>query len=329
MTYLLTHDSFAARYGDRFRENCARGGRNLDLLVLPTDNEARLDEATLAAIEIACFIGVWEADAVFTRRFLGSTLRAPQLAWLHLPNAGVDHPVFTQLLAKGVRLTTSSGATAEPIAQTAMAGVLALARGFPRWWAAQQRREWAPHPDAPADLRGQTMIVIGVGAIGNEIARLARAVGLRVVGVRRSPRRAEDHVDEMIAPAALAEQAAHADWLVVACPLTDETRGWIDAAMLAALPRGAHVVNVGRGPVIDEEALIDALRAGQIGGAYLDVFAEEPLPPTSPLWDLPNVILSPHNSAAAAGNPARVAEIFFRNLEHWLRNAPLENEVGR
>lgn len=329
MSHLLTDAVFVDQYGKRFRDQCARAGRDLRPLLLPPDIDARLDAPTLTTIELACFIGVWEDDPTFTRRFLGSTLHAPNLKWMHLPNAGVDHPVFAQLLSNSVRLTTSSGATAEPIAQSAIAAMLALARGFPSWWAAQRRHEWLPHTQAPADLRGQTMVIVGLGTIGNEIARLAHAVGLRVIGVRRSPRRTHDHVDELVAPAALSHVVAGADWLVLACPLTAETRGMIDAAVLAALPRGARVINVARGQVIDEAALIVALREQRLGGAYLDVFEHEPLPVDSPLWDLPNVIVSPHDSSASTGNSARVAEIFFRNLERWLRREALENEVTR
>ncbi len=327
LTYLLTHDVFVQRYGQRFTAACTRAGRRLEMLLLPPGAEDRLGDPMLRAIEMACFIGVWEADFDFTRRFLGSTLRAPNLKWLHLPNVGVDHPVFTQLLQQGVRLTNSSGASAEPIAQTAIAGVLALARGFPAWWAAQQRHEWAPHAQPPQDLRGQTMVVVGLGAIGNEIARLAQVLGLNVVGVRRSPRQAEDRVDELVPPTALPSVVTRADWLVLACPLTEETRGMIDARILASLAAGARVINVARGQVIDEAALISLLRNKHLGGAYLDVFEEEPLPASSPLWDLPNVIVSPHNSASSTGHSHRVAEIFFDNLERWFQGAALRNEV--
>ena len=329
MARLLTTPAFVADYAARLHAICAAHDHDLHPLTLPDDETQRFDAGTLAEIVVACFTGNFEADPVFTRRFLGSALHAPNLRWMHLPNAGVDHPVFGRLLERGVRLTTSSGATAEPIAQTAIAGLLALARGFPRWWAAQRRREWAPHrrEQTPRDLRGQTMVVIGVGAIGNEIASLAQALRLHVVGVRRRPRTERDHVDELHPPSALDGLLPRADWLVLACPLTDETRGVITAAALARLPATAHVINVARGQIIDEPALISALRDGRLAGAYLDVFAEEPLPADSPLWDLPNVIISPHDSAASTGNSARVSELFLCNLERWLRGDPLENEV--
>jgi len=321
MLTLLTHDDLITRYRERLESY------EITPLTLPAEPGARLSTEQLGRIDAACFIGMWEADSVFTRRFLGSALQAPRLRWMHLPNAGVDHPVFHQLLAKGVRLTTSSGASAEPIAQTAIGGLLALARGFPAWSAAQQRHEWAPHRHLPRDLRGQSIVIVGVGAIGNEIARLARALGMYVIGVRRSPQRSTDQVDEMLHPAQLVTAVTRADWLVLACPLNVETRGLVDARTLASLPAQARVINVARGAVIDEAALIDALRSGHVSGAYLDVFEPEPLPPDSPLWDLPNVIVSPHDAGVADGNSGRVAEIFFDNLERWRRGDVLRNEV--
>lgn len=329
MAAVLTDALFAERHGARLREIGERHGRDLVPLLLPDDPEAWLPEDDLARIEIACRTGTWDSDPVLARRFFGSALRAPALAWMHLPNAGTDHPVFGMLLDRGVRLTTSSPATAEPIAQTAIAGVLWLARGFPAWSEAARRRSWQPHRELPADLRGQTMVVIGMGAIGNEVARLARALGLRVLGVRRSPRRDSDHADEVVSPARLDEALPAADWLVLACPLTAETRGMIDARRLALLPPGSRIVNVARGGLVDEPALVRALATGRLGGAYLDVFAEEPLPASSPLWDMPQVLVTPHDAGASAGCADRVAAIFLDNLERWLRGEPLPGEVLR
>ena len=329
MAGILTTRHFIDAYGERLRRICSERHLDLEPLTLPADAQRRLSPPELARIEVGCFTGNFEADPRFTRRFLGSLLHAPNLRWLHLPNAGVDHPVFVRFLDRGVRLTTSSGAAAEPIAQSAIGALLALARGFPRWWAAQRRHEWAPHPAqlTPRDLRGQTLVIVGVGAIGNEIARLARALGLYVIGVRRRPQTTGDHVDESWPPAALRGLLPRADWLVLACPLTDETRGLIDAAALACLPPTAYVINVARGQLIDEAALLDALQRGRLAGAYLDVFTDEPLAADSPLWDLSSVLISPHDSAASSGNSARVSELFLRNLERWARHQSLENEV--
>jgi phosphoglycerate dehydrogenase-like enzyme len=299
----------------------------LRVVSLPEDPGARLSADDSAQLELAFFSE--DLFPTYSRQFFSAVRKAPKLEWLHVFNVGVDHPIYTEMLERGVRLTTSAGSTAGPIAQTAITGVLMLARNFPRWLAAQRKHEWNPArlKDAPADLRGQTMVILGVGAIGSEIARLAQALGLHVVGIRRSPRAPDDPVQELYPPAALAEVLPRAQWLVIACPLTAQTRGVIDADALARLPRGARVINIARGEIVDERALVSALQSGHVGGAYLDVFHEEPLPAASPLWDLPNVIVTPHNSATAAGNGRRVYEIFCDNLARLHRGSPLAHEV--
>ena len=317
-TLLVSHQ-LNARYG-------AKVAAAADLIVLPPDPAARLPDAECARVEIAFFSGDVFPD--HSRQFFSTVRKAPRLKWLHAFNVGVDHPIFTELLGRGVRVTTSAGSTAEPIAQTAIMGLLALARGFPRWLVAQRTRQWNPERKLlPPDLNTQTAVVVGLGRIGGEIARLARALGLKVIGIRRSPRRSDDPVDELHSPAALPGLLPRCDWLVIACPLTPETRGLVDAAAIAALPKGARVINIARGEIVDEPALVEALKSGHLAGAYLDVFATEPLPPDSPLWELPNVLATPHNSAVAAGNDERVLEIFLANLERWRRGAPLVNEV--
>jgi D-2-hydroxyacid dehydrogenase (NADP+) len=327
MTGLLVSRPVLAKFGDEIAQAAAAYGLALEHILVPEQPDERVSPDDCARIEIAFFSG--DVFPRLNRPFFAATLGAPNLKWMHVFNAGVDDAVFGRFLERGVRLTTSSGSTAAPIAQTAIGGMLMLARGFPRWLDAQRRHAWEtlPRAQAPADLRGQTMVVIGLGAIGSEIARLARAIGLWVIGVRRRPLDIEDPVDELHHPAKLADVLPRADWLALACPLTDETRRMIDARALALLPRGARILNVARGEVIDEAALIEALRGGQIGGAYLDVFETEPLPADSPLWDLPNVIVTPHNSAVSSGNDSRAAAIFVRNLRHWAHGEPLVNEV--
>jgi phosphoglycerate dehydrogenase-like enzyme len=328
VTALLVSHRFRTDYGTRVAAAAARKKITAEFLALPRDPAARLSDAECARAEIAFFSGDVFPD--YSRQFFSAVRKAPQLKWLHAFNAGVDHPIYDELLARGVRLTTSSGSAAESIAQTAIMGLLALARGFPRWMVAQRSRKWDPERKVlPRDLRGQTAVVAGLGRIGAEIARLARALGLKVIGIRRSPRRPVDSVDELHPPAALPGLLARCDWLIIACPLTPETRGMVNAAMLSSLPRGARVINVARGEIVSEPALIDALKSGHLAGAYLDVFETEPLPAASPLWDMPNVLVTPHNSATASGNDERVLEIFLDNLERWHRGVPLVNEVQK
>ncbi|MGZ9014219.1 MAG: NAD(P)-dependent oxidoreductase, partial [Burkholderiales bacterium] len=156
-----------------------------------------------------------------------------------------------------------------------------------------------------------------------------RELGVHVIGVRRSPGRADESVDELVTPEEFGEVLPRADWLIIACPLTEETRGLIDAAMLARLKRGARIVNIARGEIVDEAAMIEALRSGRLRGAYLDVFQNEPLRPDSPLWDMPNVIVTPHNSPAASGHDRRVYDLFAANLGRWSSGEPMVNEIRK
>lgn len=327
VTVLLVSHQLHARFGARIAGTAAREGIAADLVVLPADPAARLPDAECVRVQTAFFSG--DVFPEYSRQFFSAVRKAPQLKWLQVFNAGVDHPIYAEMLARGVRLTTSSGAASVPIAHTAIMGLLALARGLPHWLAARGRRDWSPVTGtaAPRDLAGQAAVVIGLGRIGTEIARLLRALGLHVIGVRRGPRQPGDPVDELHPPAALDGLAARCDWLVIACPLTTETRGLVGTALLARLPRHARVINIARGEIVDEPALIAALQDGRIAGAYLDVFATEPLPQESPLWAMPNVIVTPHNAGASAGTEARVLEIFLANLVRWHRGEALVNEV--
>lgn len=326
MPVLLIMESMFERYAAAIA--AMEGGDRVEPLFVPDPGE-RLSPELLARIEIAT-PPIAEVDPAGSRRFYGSATRAPNLRWVHLPHVGIDDEVFGRLLVGGVRLTNVAGAMAEPIAWTAIGGLLQIARGFQFWAEAQCRAEWTPQPlgEEPPDLRDETAVVFGLGAIGSEIARLAQALHLHVIGVRRSRARPDDPVDELVTPDALAEVLSRADWLILASPLTAQTRGLIDAAALDRLPRGARIINISRGQVIEERAMIERLRDGRLGGAYLDVFAEEPLPPSSPLWSMPRVIVSPHNAEATANAHRRLDRYFLRNLQHWLRDEPLEQAVS-
>ena len=264
-----------------------------------------------------------------TQRFHDALRGAPSLRWVHAHSSGADRPVYGELLARGVAVTTSSGANAGVVVQTALAGVLMLARCLPQLLEAQRSRSWAPLVGSglPRDLAGQTAVIVGWGPIGQGLGTLLSALGLRVVAVRSSDGAAEPPASESVSYERIGEVLPRADWLVLACPLSERTRGLVDAAALARLPPGARLVNVARGEVADEAALIDALQCGALAGAYLDVFAQEPLPAASPLWALPNVIVTPHTAGHSDGNEARVAAIFLDNLRRWTQGRPLLNRV--
>lgn len=265
-----------------------------------------------------------------TQRFYEALRAAPCLQWLHVHSAGADRPVYRELLARGVALTTSAGANADVVAQTALAGLLSLARRFPQLQAAQRARQWAPliQTGLPRDLRGQTAVIVGWGGIGQQLGAVLQLLGLRVVAVRRQAAAPEEGLQTTtIAYEDLAAVLPRTDWLVLACPLTDRTQQLIDARALALLPATAHLINVSRGEVVDEVALIEALRAGRLAGAHLDVFAQEPLPTDSPLWDMPQVIATPHSAGFSDANAQRVDEAFVDNFRRWLARQPLSHRI--
>ena len=325
MTVLLASRKFFERHGAAIDRLSALGGPRgpIERVVVPEDEVGRLAPEDMERITVAFSSGDLQdyPELPLGRRLYGAARRAPNLEWMHVSNVGTDDPIYAELMDKGIAVSNSAGSNGEPIALTALGALLALARGLPHYGEQQRRREWKKvlRPEAPFDLRGQTVTIFGLGTIGGFLASFLRPIGTHTVGVRRTPAGPEDHVDEWLSPDRLEEVLPRTDWLVIAAPLTAQTRNRIDAKALALLPQGAHVINVGRGPIIDEEALIASLRSGHIAGAYLDVFAVEPLPEDSPLWEMPNVILTPHDSAASRGNTGRADLIFLEELERWQR----------
>ena len=263
------------------------------------------------------------------KRFI-ERISAPDFKWVHFPGSGVSqHKWLPPLMSRGVRVTTSTGANAESVAVTALTGMLMLARRAAAWVDDRHTGQWNtwPEPEAPADLSGQTVVVVGVGAIGGRFARYAKMLGMKVTGVRRSPRREDDSADSIVPPSELQGLLPECDWLVLTCPLTDETFHLVNAAVLTRMKTSAYVINVARGEVVDDGALISALRENRIAGAYLDVFPQEPPRPDSPVWKLPNLILSPHVAALSRGNQWRATEIFMRNMARFASGEALVNEV--
>jgi D-2-hydroxyacid dehydrogenase (NADP+) len=290
----------------------------VQFLALPRDRH--LEPHEIAAIDLAVF----SADLWTEHRgdsFMKVALQAPNLRWLHMFSAGLDHPVFAQLSQQGITVTHSAGSSATPIAHTVIMQIIAMCRDMRPLAVAQANHEWAERD--VTDVEGRRMGIVGLGSIGTEVARLAAHFGIHVVGIRRTPTGAEPC--ETWPTSRLHELLPQIDDLVLTAPLNSETRGIIGATELALLPRGAHVVNVGRGQLIDEAALVDALRSGQVGAAGLDVFVVEPLPPDSPLWDLPNVIITPHSSGATPLAGDRAAGVFADNLRRFVDGEPLRN----
>jgi phosphoglycerate dehydrogenase-like enzyme len=255
---------------------------------------------------------------------------APALKWLQLTSAGVDRLLDAPVVRSHVTVTTASGIHAVPISEYVIGAMLAFAKGFPRAMRAQRERAWRPY--WPEELEQKTVGILGMGAIGARVALLCRAMGMRVLAMRRSVKHrmtgdgtGDPSVHEMLPPSELAYLLSESDYVVAAVPLTGETRGMIGEEQLRAMKPSAVIINIARGAIIDEQALVRALRESWIAGAALDVFQPEPLPAESELWGLENVILTPHISGGTPRYMARAVELFCENLRRYLASEPLRN----
>jgi len=272
------------------------------------------------------------ADVLLVWDFRSSALAkawpvADSLRWVHAASAGVNHVLSPEVVASEVVVTNSRGVFDEPMAEYVLAMALALAKDLPTTLARQGERRW--HHRETERLGGRRALVAGTGPIGRAIGRKLSAVGMTVTGLGRTARATDPDLGVVLPMAALPDVLPEVDYVVLAAPLTDATRGMIDAPALAAMKPTARLVNVGRGPLVVEDDLVGALRAGRLAGAALDVFADEPLPADSPLWDLPNVIVSPHMSGDVVGWRSELVALFSDNLTRYLDGRPLRNVVDK
>lgn len=289
-----------------------------------------------------------EAEILYTGSIFPTPAQAPRLRWIQLHSAGVDHAVKEPIVqAEDVEITTASGIHATQMSEYCIAMMLAFEYQIPRMLALKPKAEWPENRAkifAPFALRGQTLGIIGYGVIGRELARLADAFGMRVLASKRDAMRPElddayyeegtgDPKGEIPAriypPQALASMVKECDYVAVTLPTTSATYHLVNAEVLRAMKKTAVIINVGRGSVIDEAALISALAAERIRGAALDVFETEPLPSSSPLWNLDNVIISPHVSGNSVRYHEKAADLFVENLERYLSHRPLLNVLKR
>ncbi len=250
--------------------------------------------------------------------------RFPDVTWVHTSTAGFDWALVPEIPERGIALTRSAAAYAVPIGEFTVALIASLVKRLPVLEAAQRERRWASVE--PLDLAGLRVGIVGAGGIGHEVAWRAAALGMRVTGLQRSPR-PQPHYEAVMGPDRLHELLAGSDVVVIACPLTPETRGLIGAAELAAMPAGSYLINVARGPIVVSEALVAALRSGHLAGAALDALDVEPLPEGDPLWDVPNLTITPHTSFKSPRNLERVLAEFEANLGRFLRGEPLANTM--
>lgn len=272
------------------------------------------------------------ADALFYWDFTSSALEeawpaADRLCWIHTASAGVDKILLPEVAASEVVVTNSRGVFDHPIAEYVLGLLLLEAKDLRTTLDLQRRLEWR-HRDTTL-VRGSEALIVGAGPIGRAIARVLRGVGVRVRGVGRTARDDDPDFGRVFAASDLHGALPGADYVVLAAPLTDSTLGMFDARAFAAMRSSAYFVNVGRGPLVVEDDLIEALRTGRIAGAALDVFATEPLPESSPLWTLDNVVVSPHMSADTIGWLGALRDVFVDNFHRWYAGAPLRNVVDK
>lgn len=253
--------------------------------------------------------------------------RAPRLQWVHSWLAGPNSALFPELVHSPVVLTSSAGNGAIPLAEHAMLLLLMLDRDVPRWIRAQTEHAWDRYRHG--ELAGSTVGIFGLGRSGMDLAQKAKSFHMRVVGLRRRIDRAVSGIDRVYAPEELHQFVRECDHIVITAPLTDETRGAFDAGVFAAMKPSATLICVSRGGIVNDDDLVTALRTGQIRAAGLDAHGVEPLPPHSPFWDLPNVILTPHNGATTGGTLTRQTEIFLENLALFVQGSTLTNVVDK
>jgi D-2-hydroxyacid dehydrogenase (NADP+) len=269
------------------------------------------------------------ANVIFSKRWPAEAMKqTPALRWVQAGTAGVDRLLSFNLASRGIIITNSSGAHGDPISELILAQMLSFATGLHKLIRAQSERRHLKQEltSAKFELAGQTLCVVGLGDIGGTLARKAAALGMHVIGVRRSNRPAEG-VSHIYTNEQLHSALAQADHVALCLPLTNDTRHFIGAEELRVMRPTAYIYNVGRGASIDEAALVDALKKGTIAGAGLDVTDPEPVPPDSPLWEMPNVILSQHTSGMSPHNANRITELFAANLRRYLANEPLQQRI--
>ncbi|HEX6290991.1 MAG TPA: D-2-hydroxyacid dehydrogenase [Herpetosiphonaceae bacterium] len=301
---------------DRVRERAAELGLPVELVIVARDGSLATD-----ARQAEVFFRSHIANEVY-ERVLAS---APQVRWVHTASAGVDGLLSDALTDRKITFTNSAGVYATPIAEWVLHALLMIVKHGPQMLAAQQARRWDDHIRFE-ELTGKTLTLLGTGGIGREIARRAAAFEMRVWGISRSGRAVEGF-ERIVSGEHWRDLLPATDFLVIAAPLTDATRRMIGERELALLPSRAWLINIARGAIVDEAALIAALEARAIAGAALDTFEQEPLPQESPLWTLPNVLISPHHSGSSPHSTRRAVDLFVGNLRRFVQGEPLINVV--
>ncbi len=298
-------------------ENCKK-----QIMDIAPDAELMIADAKQTTKEL-----IQKPDIIFGRPDIEFLKEAKNLKWLHLPSAGAEgYTNKASYYNKGIKLTNSSGVFGLPIAEHIFAMILSYNRNLQYYAYNKLEKKWNRYSDI-RDFYGSTMGIIGLGDIGSQVARRAKAWGANVLGVKRTVTDMPEYVDKLYSLDDIDEVLKQSDYIVLALPNTPKTQGIISEEKLKKMKPNAFLVNIGRGALIDQDALIKALKENWIGGAGLDVTTPEPLPEESPLWELPNVILTPHTSGSSPSNMIRRFTMFNHNLKLYLENKPLENIV--
>jgi phosphoglycerate dehydrogenase-like enzyme len=272
--------------------------------------------------------------------FIGWSLRpqqflaAKKLRWIHSPAAAVHQLMYPELIRSNVILTNSTGIHGPVVAEHAITVLLALAKRLPQAMQYQAKRIWSQDQlwnerPRPREVSDSTVLVIGMGGIGREFTARARALGMKVLAVRENPAKGADGAHAVFSPAQLDDVLPQADYVLLCTPVTPATTAIINSARLQKMKPDSYLINVGRGPLIDEAALLQALRDRQIAGAALDVFNEEPLPPDSPFWPLDNLLITPHTAAVTERLWERHYKLIVENMKRYLAGEPLLNQVDK
>ncbi len=279
-------------------------------------------------------------EIVDTDVFIGWWLRpeqfqiAKKLRWIHSPAAAVHQLMYPELINSNVIVTNSTGVHGPVVAEHAIAVMLALAKRLPQAIHYQAKRIWAQellwneHP-RPREVAGATVLVVGMGGIGREFALRAKALGMKVIAIRENPAKGAGPADAVYGPEQLDQLLPQADFVLLCTPVTPATTCIINGERLKKMKFGAYLINVARGPLVDEAALAEALQEQRIAGAALDVFVEEPLPPESPFWSLENVLITPHTAAVTEKLWERHYDLIVENINRFLAGKPLLNEVDK
>jgi D-2-hydroxyacid dehydrogenase (NADP+) len=273
-----------------------------------------------------------------TNIFVGYSLRAEQLIharelkWIHSTAAGVAQLMYPELRQSGITVTNASGIFSVPMAEHTMGLILAMARNFPDSVRYQDESKWSVQDlwgkaQHLTEINGSVLLIVGYGSIGRELAGRAKAFDMRVWGLTRSGKGDATHAEKILPVSQLNEALPHADYVVISAPETAETKHLIGAEQIARMKRGARLINVARGSLLDEAALLNALESGALGGAALDVTTTEPLPGQSPLWRAPNLLITPHTSAISERLWLRETELFLKLLDEWFDGKQLSNRV--